>query len=116
MFESHEERQDGLQRFEWHCPRQQCRYHISSWSEKGVFDAKKRHLNEHFRQDTEFISASLAEARERFANMAPKRPEDYQTMKLTWLDITFLKTRGIAIDDDMEYYDGKGRKFEFSKV
>jgi hypothetical protein len=112
MFESSEERNDGLQRFEWRCPRQKCLYNITSWSEKGVFDAKKRHLNRHFVEDSQFISTSLAEARAHFEKLTPKKPEDYQTLKLTWFDVTFLMTRNITLDDDMEYVDGKGCKLE----
>jgi hypothetical protein len=96
------DRPDGLQSFEWSCPRQGCRKYILSWTQTGLDKSKQYHLEQHFKEDMQSARDRLDSAQKKFENQPPKTSNDYQKMNLTFQDVCFLKTRHISIDEDME--------------
>lgn len=85
-----------LEKFTWKCPLPGCeKPNEENYSEKGlevlVRVHKLHHEIERMRHIQKFDRDMLS---------APKK--DYNGLKISRIDIGFLKTRGIAIDDEME--------------
>lgn len=80
-----------------------------SWTEGGSKSLSEGHLYDHEKENRENM-VKFQEA----LKAAP--PRDYNKLKIAYSDLTFLKTRGIKIDDDIEYdptvkyepYEGPG--------
>ncbi len=95
------------QKYEWKCPRKGCIREIVSWTEKGLRLLIEAHQLDHESRDRENMKQFQAA-------LTPIR--DYNKLSLAWSDITFLKTRGIKIDADIQYdptvpyfpYEGPG--------
>jgi hypothetical protein len=86
---------DGLKRYEWKCPRSGCKKFIMAYTEGGLQTLREMHLNDHVKEDR----AATA----RFQEALKKTSRDYNKLILTWEDINFLTTRGIRIDEQIEY-------------
>lgn len=97
-----EERSDGLQRFEWTCPRTGCRKYILSWTDSGLQKLKGFHLDQHFKEDIQTAEDRLASAQRKFEATPPKTVEQLTKLHLTFQDVCFLKTRYIKIDENIE--------------
>jgi hypothetical protein len=79
-------------RFRWKCPRTGCKTEIVSWTETGLARLKEPHLDEHYQDDKETLAV--------FQSKLLSQPiRDYNKLRLTWADVTFLWTRGIAVDE-----------------
>ena len=80
--------------FEWKCKR--CRKEIMAWTETGLNNLVDFHMDEHHKEDRERM--------QQFAEVDVST-KNYDKLKITYLDLVFLTTRHIAIDDDMEQVD-----------
>jgi hypothetical protein len=94
----------------WRCNVPGCKDpEISSYSEPGLDTLIRFHSEEHklqeMRRVREFDEAQKKQAK-----------KDISKLQITVIDIGFLKTRGIAIDDDMELTgDGYGSQHTYWK-
>jgi hypothetical protein len=78
----------------YRCPRLGCKYETSAYTEAGMLRLADEHRLQHKREDLE---------REfKFSTFVYKRPEEYQKLKLTYVDMCFLVTRGIKVSEDVE--------------
>jgi hypothetical protein len=80
--------------FEWTCQRIGCKKFIGTYTERGLNLLVEDHMSQHQREDTERGVMSTA--------MAVFVRKDYNVLRLTPVDMGFLKTRGIKIDDETE--------------
>jgi hypothetical protein len=82
-----------LRRYHWQCP--MCPYKLAAITEPGRQVLSEFHLNQHVRDERRekaVLSAILA------------RPSEYyETLRLSWEDITFFITRHITLDDHVVY-------------
>lgn len=100
-----------LQDYRWECPYPDCKYSILSYTQTSFERRRTEHLEGHLkqsRQEREQREAKLAEALEPLGVSFRKNPEK---LHVTWRDVEFLITRGIRIDEDIEW-DGFSRKSE----
>lgn len=67
-----------------------------SYTETGMYKFKEEHMLQHSREDKEILQA----ATEAIEYASPGR--NYNNLQLTLIDMGFLKTRGIALDDQVE--------------
>jgi len=67
----------------WKCPRENCDFSFTAVTEIGVRALSERHLKSHGPEPPP----------------KPKTPEEYEILKINRVDIGFLKTRGIKLDD-----------------
>lgn len=88
------------QKFEWKCPRQHCVKEIIAYTERGMRLLAEEHIYKHIREDRE-KAANMLEGKQEQTAMTIYEPKDYDILKLTRSDIGFLRTRGIAIDDNI---------------
>ena len=84
-------------KFRWDCPHKNCKREIVAWSKNGLDRLAEMHLDEHYKEHRDRI------AKIETALSVKKKPEEYQKLRVNWADIGFLKTRGIAIDEDVIY-------------
>src|SRR5271166_5171950 len=95
----------------WRCSVKGCKDpEISSYSEVGLDTLIRFHTEEHkleeIRRVREFDEAQKKQVK-----------KDLSKLQITVIDIGFLKTRGIAIDDDMELIpDGYGSQHTYWKT
>lgn len=83
------------QKFEWLCPVKGCKKQITAWTDLGMRLLAEEHLYQHKREERE-------EARqEPPTTMQVYKPKNYDILLLTKTDIEFLKTRGIAVDENI---------------
>lgn len=82
-------------RYYWKCP--YCTYDLTAVTEGGRRSLSQYHMDRHLREGRDRMVA--------FANAPIHPPEYYQTLRLTWADIQFLRTRHIKIESDMEWTD-----------
>jgi hypothetical protein len=86
---------DPMRKYTWECPRVGCKKFILSYTEHGLQIFVEQHKSDHAREDRE--------QRENIGAVLDKRiPPDYNILKLTRKDIEFLKTRSIAVDENIE--------------
>jgi hypothetical protein len=94
----------------WRCPVKGCKDpEISSYSEVGLDTLIRFHTEEHkleeIRRIREFDQAQKKQIK-----------KDISKLQITVIDMGFLKTRNIAIDDDMELVaDGYGSQHSYWK-
>lgn len=96
-------------KFEWSCPRLGCKKYIVSYTERGMRLLSEEHILQHMREDRE--SPTLGQITQKINEevkaksdaLAIVEEKDYNILKLTAVDIGFLKTRLIKIDDQIEY-------------
>lgn len=100
----------ALNRFQWRCPRAECKGKepIYSYTEMSLDSLIRIHEMEHeferVRNIRKFDEAKRTQ----------EKPKDYNCLKITVIDIGFLKTRGVKIDDDMELEsDGYGSQHSY---
>lgn len=93
------------QPFSWVCPRLGCRKIVRAWHEKSFNDEKNRHLDQHFLIDRSEADAAFERIKQAVYSFQAKPPEHYNKLILPWIDIAFLISRGIRIDDDIEWED-----------
>jgi len=82
-------------KLEWTCPRLGCKKYILAYTQNGLNLFIEEHLSQHRQEDRE--------RGETVAAIVKFRPPDYDTLRVTAIDIGFLKTRGIAIDDKIVF-------------
>ena len=80
---------------EWSCPRPGCKKFIAAYTDSGLRALSEEHMEQHLREDREAQKRAVA-----LEYIGPKK--NYDVLNLTLVDIGFLKTRGIAIDDGVE--------------
>ncbi len=101
-----------LEKFEWKCPRAECERNppIFSYSKDGLQALVNVHNMEH-----EFTRRRhIKEFDEALAKAKVEKPKDYNKLPINVIDIGFLKTRGIKVDDDMELTsDGYGSQYTY---
>src|ERR1700676_4517072 len=77
---------------QWKCPRLGCKKEIATYTIGALESLRRIHEEEH-----------EAETKENIRKFElSKIKVNYDKLKITYLDFTFLKTRFIKIDDDME--------------
>jgi len=82
-------------KYHWKCP--YCLEQFHTVTQGGCRSIAEQHLEKHEKENRENMIL--------FAQMPTKPPEYYQTLRLTWADIQFLRTRQIKIEPDMEWID-----------
>lgn len=95
------------QKYEWKCPRKGCIREIVSWTAKGLQLLIEAHQRDHEAKDHE----GMVKFQKALTPIS-----DYNKLTVSWSDITFLRTRGIKIDNDIVYdptvaylpYEGPG--------
>lgn len=100
-----------LKRFIWTCPIKGCPDpELGSYSELALATMVRNHTTSHNLQEIRRVLEY---------DIAQKKAEvqkDLNKLEITVIDIGFLKTRGIAIDDDMELIgDGYGKQHKYWK-
>src|ERR1700693_1794569 len=85
-----------IESFTWHCPRLGCKKFIMAYTEAGLRSFSEDHIEQHIREDRENNVQTAAISLFR-------GPKNYNVLNLTGQDIAFLKTRGVAIDDKVQY-------------
>lgn len=85
---------DSLIRHSWHCPVPSCdNPELWSYSEDGLETRINFHNAKHTAErNRAIIKFDQAE------KIQP--PKDYNILHLTWLDVTFLLSRGVAMDEN----------------
>lgn len=83
--------------YRWKCTHEGCRREIVSWSEVGLVRLRDMHTEDHEAED----KVIREEREKRFKVLSTHRTYNY--LELSWADINFLKTRGIAIDENVNY-------------
>jgi hypothetical protein len=91
----YDELPSSLKRYEWTCPRLGCKKYIMTYTENSFEILRDMHLDKHAREDREEMV--------KFQETLKRIPRDHDKLILTWEDINFLTTRGIRIDEQIEY-------------
>lgn len=87
----------NLETHRWNCPRPSCKKFYMSYTEKGLQLLSEEHMDQHRREDREMQNQAVTA----LEYVGPRK--DYDILNLTAKDIGFLKTRGIAIDKNIEW-------------
>lgn len=90
-------------RFEWVCPRQECRKYIGAYTDQGMRSLRDQHIAQHMREDRaveiqNIQPKALPEAKPELPFVIKER--DYNILLMSKSDLAFLKTRGIKVDDE----------------
>lgn len=93
MYEKPDPEKDSKPQFTWSCPYDGCKKYIATWTENGMRILREKHLTAHRKQDK--ADGTLAGA------LAKLRQKDLNKLDVTLIDIGFLKTRGIKIDENI---------------
>ncbi|VVB52782.1 Uncharacterised protein [uncultured archaeon] len=76
----------------YRCPRLGCTYEVAAYTTTGMMRLADEHRLQHQRTDRE--------RQFRITTMPPKSPAEYEILKLTYVDMCFLVTRGIKVPED----------------
>lgn len=101
------------QPFSWVCPRLGCRKIVRAWHEKSFQEEKNYHLDQHWVIDKQTSDDAIAKIKEAVYNFKPLPPEAYNKLILPWADIAFLMSRGVRIDDHIEWEEKGYRRVYF---
>ena len=93
--------------YEWSCDRPGCKASFATFSQQAIDQMREEHLYQHRQEDADTeqqIAEREREARELAEALNLLTKKNYNCLKLTGLDLSFLKTRHIKIDDeDIEF-------------
>ena len=82
---------DNLKKYGWKCPYPNCIYEAIMYGESSLKIAKELHLAAHEK------SEQLARAE--FQKLLPPVKKNYDVLELTVADKSFLRTRGIKVEE-----------------
>jgi hypothetical protein len=90
------------EKFEWICPRQECRKLITSYTEGGMRLFRDKHIDQHMNEDRAVEPQPIRKPEQKKLPPAPIviKEQDYNILRLTSVDKGFLKTRGVRIDEN----------------
>src|ERR1035437_5353613 len=105
------------EKYNWSCPRPDCRRTIVTFTEGGMRLLSQEHILQHMREDRKAAEQTMLQERMATLHGVTAKsmqggqlshaieviyPKDYDTLKLTLVDRGFLKTRGVLVDGKIE--------------
>jgi hypothetical protein len=91
--------------YEWTCSNPGCKASFATFSQEAIDQMREEHLHQHRQEETEVeIKRREEEARKLAEELNLLTKKNYNCLRLTGLDLSFLKTRHIKTDDeDIEF-------------
>lgn len=105
------------EKYNWSCPRPDCRRTIVTFTEGGMRLLSQEHILQHMREDRKAAEQTMLQERTATLHGVTAKsmqgsqlthaieviyPKNYDVLKLTTVDRGFLKTRGVLVDGKIE--------------